>query len=198
VRGRRTRSGIGANFGGHKAFRALAITHQHHLAGAEFGETEAPQGLHVHEDVGGALAAGEEAEAAQTIEPFHPGAFEAARRRDGNVGARRQLRRMDRRRLVHRDDAEALQPFLPLVHLGNDARAFIGGLESIAAETRDVQQHVGHAVIRHDEAVTFGDVEPLDEAGDLDQPHRRFFGGSLNTRLLLVQCELRPQPIRSH
>src|ERR1700730_18782856 len=109
VRGRRTRSRIGANFGGHKAFWAGAVAHEHQLAGAEFSQAEAAQGLHMHEDVGRALAAREEAETAEPIEPFDPSALEAARGRDGNMGARRQLRRMDRRRLVHREDAEALK-----------------------------------------------------------------------------------------
>ena len=32
-----------------------------------------------------------------------------------------------------------------------------------------MQQHILHAVVRDDETETLGDVEPLDDAGDLDQ-----------------------------
>ena len=167
------RAAVGAHFGRHQALRAGPEAHQHGLAGPQLGEAEAAQRLHVHEDVRRALAARQEAEAAQPVEPFHHGPLEPAGRRHRDVGARRrQLRRMDRRRLVHREDAEALQALRPLQHLADDARAFVGGLEAVAAQAGHVQQHVRHAVVGNDEAVALGDVEPFDDAGELDDGRR--------------------------
>ena len=54
-RGRLTPA-LGANFGDHKTFRALAVADEHELAGAELGDAEAAQRFHVHEHVGGAVA----------------------------------------------------------------------------------------------------------------------------------------------
>ena len=89
--------------------------------------------------------------------------------RHGNMGPRRRhLRRMDRRRFIHAEDAERLQALGPRQHLADDARAFIGGLIAVAAQAGHVQQHVGHAVVGNDEAVTLGDIEPFDDAGDFD------------------------------
>ncbi len=36
-----------------------------------------------------------------------------------------------------------------------------------------MQEDVGHAVIRHDEAVTLGNIEPFDDAGHLNDMSRR-------------------------
>jgi hypothetical protein len=38
-----------------------------------------------------------------------------------------------------------------------------------------MQENVRHAVIRHDEAITFGHVEPLYDAGNLDKIDRSLF-----------------------
>ncbi len=97
---------------------------------------------------------------------------------------------MHRRRLVHGDDAECLHAFRALLRFDNDARAFVSGLEAVAAQTGDVQEHVGHSVIGNDEAVALRDVEPFDEAGDLDEPNRCFLGKVFDTRFLLVHSEL--------
>ena len=56
----------------------------------------------------------------------------------------------------------------PLQHLGDHARAFVGGLETVAPQARHVQQDVGAAVVRHDESIAFGDIEPFDDTGQLD------------------------------
>src|ERR1041384_158721 len=60
---------VGAHFGRHHALRTGAETHQHGLAGAQLGDAEAAQRLHVDEDVRRAVAAGDEAESAQPVEP---------------------------------------------------------------------------------------------------------------------------------
>jgi hypothetical protein len=75
---------------------------------------------------------------------------------------------MDRRRLVHRQDAEALQALGPLQHLRDDAGTFIRGLETVASKARHVKQDVCPPRVGYDEAVTLGDIEPLDDAGELD------------------------------
>ena len=121
------------------------------------------------EDIRRPLAAREEAEAAKPVEPFDLCPFETARGRHSNMGSRRRhLRRMDRRRFVHGDDAERLQTLWPRKHLADDARALIGGLKAVAAQAGHMQQHIRHAVVGNDEAVTLGDIEPLDDAGNFN------------------------------
>ena len=60
----------------------------------------------------------------------------------------------------------------PLQHLGDDARAFVGGLETVAPQAGHVQQDVGAAVVRHDESISFGHIEPFDDTGQLDDGRR--------------------------
>ena len=97
------------------------------------------------------------------------GALESAGRRHRDVGARRRhLRGMHRSRLVHGEDAERLQAARPLQHLDHHARALIGDLMPIATQTGHVQEDVGHPIVGNDESVTLGDVEPFDDAGELD------------------------------
>src|SRR5215470_16584529 len=81
---------------------------------------------------------------------------------------RRQLRRMDRGRFIHGDDAERLQPPRTLQDLDHDPRPLIGHLKAIAAQTCHMQENVWQSVVGHDEAVSLGYVEPLDDAAELD------------------------------
>src|SRR5208283_4555732 len=53
-------------------------------------------------------------------------------------------------------------------HFAAHPRALIGGLVAIAAQARHVQEYVGHPVVRNDEAVSLCDIEPFDDARDLD------------------------------
>lgn len=55
---------------GHQALFAVAEADKNHLAGAELRQAEAAQRLHVHEDIFGALAARQEAEALGAVEPL--------------------------------------------------------------------------------------------------------------------------------
>ena len=129
----------------------------------------AAQRFHVDENVRRALAAGQKAETAQAVEPLYLRPLEPAGRRDGDMGARRRhLRRMHRRQFVHGEDAKRLQAARTLQHLDHDARTLIGDLEAVAPQARHVQEDVGHAVVGNDEAVSLGDIEPLDDAGELD------------------------------
>ena len=68
------------------------------------------------------------------------------------------------RRFVERDDAERLQAARALHRLDDDARAFVGDLIAVAAQAGDMQKHVRHAVVGHDEAEPLRHVEPLDAA----------------------------------
>src|SRR5215469_5362829 len=70
VRVQPRRAGFGVDFGRHHALGAGPEPYQHILPGPEFGHSEPPQRLHVHKYIRGALAAGQEAEAAQAVEPF--------------------------------------------------------------------------------------------------------------------------------
>ena len=89
------------------------------------------------------------------------------------MGARRwHLRRVHRRRFVHRENAECLEPARPLQHLDHNPRALVGDLETVAPQTRDVQKNVGHPVVGNDEAISFGHIEPLDDAAQLDDASR--------------------------
>ena len=70
------------------------------------------------------------------------------------MGSRRQhLRRMDRCRLVHRQDTERLIALGALYALTYQPRAFVGGLIAVAPEHRDMQKHIRPAIVRHDETV---------------------------------------------
>src|SRR5262245_33425098 len=50
VRGGSDRNALGAHLGGHHALRARPEADHHELAGAQLGDAEAAQRLHVHED----------------------------------------------------------------------------------------------------------------------------------------------------
>src|ERR1044072_649668 len=60
---------VRAHFGGHHALRAGSKAHQHGLARPKLGDAVAAQRLHVDENVPRGVAAGDEAEAAQPVEP---------------------------------------------------------------------------------------------------------------------------------
>ncbi len=76
---------------------------------------------------------------------------------------------MDGGRLIHGEDLEGLIAALAALDQRDDARTFENCLVTVAAQARDMQQNVLHAVVRHDEAETLGDVEPLDDTGDFDE-----------------------------
>src|SRR6185295_11427268 len=86
---------------------------------------------------------------------------------------------------------ECLQAAWTLQHLDHDTGALVGNLEAVAAQTGHVQEDVGHAVVGNDKAVTLRDVEPLDDAGELDDA-RRLIG---DIRLGLTAG---PQPAARH
>ena len=92
---------------------------------------------------------------------------------------------------------KACRPFGPGSTSQTTRDAFIGGLIAVAAQTGDVQQHVGHAVVGNDEAVALGDIEPFDDAGYLDDVRRRIAGESdvgSEPRLRWILVRSRPTP----
>jgi hypothetical protein len=70
------------------------------------------------------------------------------------MGALGQLRRMDRRRIVHGPNAKGLETLRPAQHLADDARSFVGRLEPVAAQARHMQENVGKVFVRNDESIT--------------------------------------------
>ena len=98
VRLRESQIDIWVNFGSHQPLVTLSEPDQNDLPGAQFGQSEPPQGFHVDENVFCAVTACQEAEAFGAIEPFDDRPFQTAAGCHLNVGAnRRQLRRMHRR-----------------------------------------------------------------------------------------------------
>src|SRR3954453_8425488 len=127
----------------------------------------------MHKNVRGAFAAREESESAETVEPLHLRPFESAGWRHSNVRARgRHLRRMQRGRLVHGENAKRLQTARTVRRLDDNARTFIGNLEPVAAQTRHVQKNVRQAIVRNDESVALGYIKPFNNAGQLDDARR--------------------------
>ena len=84
---------------------------------------------------------------------FTTNSFPVALRDDDNVGALRQLRWMDGRRIVHAADADGLQALFTPHDFADHAGALAGGLEAAASETGHMQENVGKVVIRHDKPV---------------------------------------------
>src|SRR5262249_18747173 len=118
--GESERSAVRPNLSRHQAFRPWPKPNKHRLARAQFSDTVAAQGLHVHEYIRCAFASGQKPETAQAVEPFDLGALETTGRCDRDVRTgRRHLRRMHRGTLVHRYNAERLQPLWTLQHLAD-------------------------------------------------------------------------------
>ena len=119
------------------------------------------------------IAAREETETARPIEPFYNGDLEAARWRHLHMRARRrQLRRMHGCRFIHGENAEDLKSFRAHGRFADHTGAFARRLKTIFAKNGDVQQDIGFAAIWNDEAIAFGDIEPFDAPGDLNEIER--------------------------
>ncbi|QTK78354.1 hypothetical protein AT6N2_C0451 [Agrobacterium tumefaciens] len=163
---------VGVYFRRHEALVAVAIPHQHDLAGAELRQAKTAQRFHMHEDIFRAFAARQEAETLGAVEPLDDGAFQPAGRRHLDMGAhRRQLRGVNGGRLVHGENAERLKAAVAPLDEGDNARAFKDCLVTVATQAGDVQEHILCAIIGHDEAKTLGDIEPLYNTGDFGQVH---------------------------
>src|SRR6185312_10369000 len=96
--------------------------------------------------------------------------LEPTGRCDRDMGARRQhLRRMDRRRLVHREDAEGLVALGTLHTLADEPCSLVSRLIAVAPKHRDVKQYVRPAIVGNDEAIPLRGVEPFDDARYFDE-----------------------------
>ena len=98
--GVRTRSVVGLEFCRDETVWSFAVAHQHRLVRPELGEAAAPKRFHMDKNIG-RLRTGKKAKPVQSIEPFYHRSFPVAFWSDNDMGAMRQLRRMDGHRIVH-------------------------------------------------------------------------------------------------
>lgn len=159
---------VGTKFGRHGAFRPAAEPDLNHLARAKFGEAEAAKCFHVNEDVRSTIATCQEPEPTDSIEPLHHGPLPTAFGLHHDVGALRQLGRMDRGALVHAEDAKRLQTFRPAKHFTMHPGAFVGNLIATSAEARYVEENVGQTIIGYYETIALAGIEPLDGSCSLE------------------------------
>ena len=158
-----------------KPFRAGPETRQQAVAGLEVGDAVAAQGFHVDENVFRALAARQEAEALDAVEPFDHDDLEAA---DGSAtrhGCAPSAIAPDGRRSNSSSDSDAehLQAPRAVLRLANHLGALRRGLVAVAPQHGDMQEHVGEAVVGHDEAKPLGHVEPFDPTANFDDVRSR-------------------------
>src|SRR5262245_20380125 len=127
----------------------------------------------MHENIWSSLSASKEAEPPQPVEPFHLRSFESAGGRHSHMSPRRRhLCWMHRCGFIHGQNTKRLQTARALQYLDYDARAFVCDLEAVAPQARHVQENVWHAVVGNDESISFGYIEPLDDAGELNDARR--------------------------
>ena len=67
---------------------------------------------------------------------------------------------------------KACMPFGTSQHLAVHARSLVSRLETTGSEARDVKKDVRQAIVRHDEAVALGCIEPLDHSSDFEDLER--------------------------
>ena len=173
VRRKQFRSFERANFSGHQAFWTGAKTRQQAIAGLDVGESIAPESFHMHEYIFGPVAARKKSETPDAIEPFDDDDLETADCRSLNMRARgRQLRRMDGLARFDRKHAKYLHSPVSPGGFRNDARALVDGLKAVPPQHCDVKQNIRLAIIRDNETVTFGHIEPFDATGDFYERKR--------------------------
>src|SRR5690242_143909 len=91
------RRAIRPQFRSHAAFAAHAPSDMDNLVWPQLGEAEAPERLHMNEDVRGAFATCQKPKSADPVEPLHPGPLPVTFRCDLHVRALRQLGGVDGR-----------------------------------------------------------------------------------------------------
>ena len=163
----------------HQPLRAWPVAHEHLLAGPEFGKAETPQGLHMHEDIGRALALAHGPDALIPVEPFDGHPFEGARTNHLAVGAAAEVRGVQAIRRLDLEHTQGLQAALPADRLEDDARSLDRDRETVTPEAGHMQEHIGKIVIGLDEAIALHGVKPFDHAFDvngLDGNEARFIG----------------------
>ena len=164
------RSAIGLHFGSHQPLGPGPKRTSTVWPGRSSVMPIAAQGLHVDENIRSSVAAGEEAEPAQTIEPLdlarsrpEVGVTVTCVRGGGNcAGWIAVLSSMERMR-------KACMPFGRCSASQTTRAPFIGGLEAVAPQAGHVQQHIGGTIIGDDEAEALRHIEPFDRAGYFNQ-----------------------------
>src|SRR6266545_3959932 len=112
-------------------------------------------------------------------EPGHPTTCKtfsakllSVRRRPGcalgaHLGRHQALRpgpKADQDELARPQFGDAVAP----QRLDDNPGAFVGGLETVAPQARDMQENIRQPVVWHDETVSLGYVKPFDDAAELD------------------------------
>jgi hypothetical protein len=124
----------------------------------------------MNENIRRSFTAAQEAKSPKAIEPFDLSTLETTRWGNACMSPRwRQLRRMNRGRLIHRNNAKSLIAFGALKTLDNNASTFVSRLKPVASQYSDVEQDVDAAFIRNNEAVPLRRIKPFDDAADLDK-----------------------------
>ena len=119
----------------------------------------------------------EEPEASRPVEPFDDDDLERADGAGLRPGPhRRVLRGEGCVRLGHRDHSEHLKATVAPLSLGDDARAFAKGRESVAPQDGHMNENVGLTAVGHNKSVALGGIEPFDAPGDFNQPQGPFVG----------------------
>src|SRR5215204_2894825 len=135
MRDRNMPADVRPDFGSHVAFRTHSIAYKHCLAWSQLRHAEAAQRLHMYEDVWRTLALADEAEAPHTVKPFHGRDHERAGGHNLRALARRrQQRRVEGARFIHRQDPEDLQALRAVEHLADDTCSLVSGLETVASQ----------------------------------------------------------------
>src|SRR5690606_25521375 len=161
----------------HHALRAFPEAHLDDLIRLQFGDGILPQRLHVDEDVRGSLALGQESVSALAVEPLDAGLDPVARGANGGMSpCRRPFGGLDGGRTVDREDLQSLQALRTLHRLADDAGPFQNRVITVPLQAGQVDEYVGKAVLRYDEAVASRHIEPFHESGNFNDLDRRFVG----------------------
>ena len=98
----------------------------------------------MHKNIEYLWTTSEKAKSTHSVEPLDHHSFPVALGNDDNMGALRQLRRMDCRRIIHAADADGLQKTVwPANDFADCACALSSGLEATGSEAGHMQENVG-------------------------------------------------------
>ena len=156
-------------------------TRQEQRLGLEIGQSRAPDGFHVDEDILRLVVATDhEAITLEPVEPFHANRLE----RPCNIGenrgidpiqcsTREQIRiRADRRAQIDREHGARLQPARPANHFAVQPSTFRERATIMIAQHGKMDEHIAFAGFTNDEAEPAHHIEPFDRPRDLDHVFR--------------------------
>lgn len=159
-----------AHFNCHESFAAFADPDKQAFPWPQFGDAVAAQGLHMDEYIRRAFALGQKAKSTNTVEPFHDGDLKATggHRFDGETWPP-PFARMHRLRTIYGENLENLEALGPANGFTDDPGSFKSRLETILAQSRNMQKNVGFPIIWYEEAITLGRIKPFHPPGKLNQ-----------------------------